>query len=94
MITKAIDEGNYTVSIFLALSKAFDTINNSILLSKLDLCGIRAGENQWLQYYLRKQKLKVFCNGVESNFYLMSTSRVNIRAIPLYSLYKRYGQSY
>ena len=45
--TKAIDEGSYAVSIFLDLNKDFDTVNHSILLSKLDLYGIRAGENQW-----------------------------------------------
>ena len=40
-ITKALDEEKYAVSIFLDLNKAFDTVNHSILLSKLDLYGIR-----------------------------------------------------
>ena len=72
-ITKAIDEGSYAVSIFLDLSKAFDTVNHSILLSKLDLYGIRAGENQWFKSYLSKRKQKVFVNGVESNFYSLNS---------------------
>ena len=67
-VTRALDEGKYAVSLFLDLSKAFDTVNHSILLSKLDLYGIRAKENQWFRSYLSKRKQKVFVNGVQSNF--------------------------
>ena len=67
-ITKALDEENYAISIFLDLSKAFDTVNHSILLSKLDVYGIRDIENQWFRSYLKKGKQKVFVNGVESDF--------------------------
>ena len=67
-ITKALDEENYAISIFLDLSKAFDTVNHSILLSKLDVYGKRDIENQWFRSYLNKRKQKVFVNGVESDF--------------------------
>ena len=67
-ITKALDEENYAISIFLDLSKVFDTVNYSILLSKLDVYGIRDIENQWFRSYLNKRKQKVFVNGVESDF--------------------------
>ena len=72
-ITKAIDEGSYAVPIFLDFSNAFDTVNHSILLSKLDLYGIRAGENRWFKSYFSKRKEKVFVNGVESNSYLLKS---------------------
>ena len=72
-ITKALDGEKYAVSIFLDLSKAFDTVNHSILLSKLDLYGIRGDENQWFTSFLSNRKQKVFVNGVESNFLLVNS---------------------
>ena len=41
-ITKAIEKNEFTVGIFLDLSKAFDTVNHNILLKKLYFYGIRA----------------------------------------------------
>ena len=64
--TKALNEENYAIFIFLDLSTAFDTVNHSILLSKLDVYGIRDIENQLFRSY-GKRKQEVFVNGVESD---------------------------
>ena len=72
-ISKAFDEEKYAVSIFLDLSKAFDTVNHFILLTKLDLYGIQGNEDQWFRSYLSNRKQKVFVSGVESNFLLVKS---------------------
>ena len=52
---------NHALSIFVDLSKAFDTINHEILLSKLFLYGIRAKQLDWFSSFLtdRKQYVRV-----------------------------------
>ena len=64
-ISTCLDQGDYAVSIFLDLSKAFDTVNHSILLllSKLLSYGIRKPHIDWFKSYLNKRKQRVFVNG-------------------------------
>ena len=51
-IQHAIEDGKFSCGIFLDLSKAFDTVNHSILLKILEHYGIRGVENEWFVYYL------------------------------------------
>ena len=65
-ISKNIDEGNYSIGIFLDLSKAFDTINHTILLDKLCRYGIRGVTLNWFKHYLNDRKQFVSYNNTTS----------------------------
>jgi hypothetical protein len=54
-ISKAMDEGKYTMGIFLDLSQAFDTVNFEILFKKLQHYGIRGICLQWFKDYLQER---------------------------------------
>ena len=60
-IQQAIEAGQYSCGIFLDFSKAFDTVNHSILLAKLSHYGIRGIAKDWFMSYLcnRKQYVSV-----------------------------------
>ena len=55
-ISKAIDDKEYTMGVFLDLSKAFDTVNHNILLYKLEHFGIRGVVLEWFKNYLSNRK--------------------------------------
>jgi retron-type reverse transcriptase len=72
-ITKAIDQGKFSVDIFLDLSKAFDTINHKILIRKLDHYGVRGVPKKWFENCLSNRKQLVKYNGVKSEEMTITT---------------------
>ena len=72
-ITSSLDKGLYVVSLFLDLSKAFDTVNHQILLIKLKYYGLQQSEHNWFQSYLSNRKQQVHVNGVASDTRFIST---------------------
>ena len=65
-IRKSLDDDKLAVGIFIDLQKAFDTVNHSILLSKLEHYGIRGISNDWFKSYLTDIKQFVSINGFNS----------------------------
>jgi hypothetical protein len=66
-LTKAIDDKQLTVGIFVDLAKAFDTVDHQILLNKLEFYGIRGIAHNWFSSYLRNRKQYVSINKTMSN---------------------------
>ena len=60
-IRNTTDNGNYGCGIFIDL--AFDTVNHSTLLRKLDHYGIRGISLQWFESYLSNRNQYVSVNG-------------------------------
>ena len=65
-ISSAIDNNEYAVGIFIDLAKAFDTIDHSILISKMQHYGIRGVAISWIRSYLSNRKQYVLLNETSS----------------------------
>ena len=66
-IIKALNDGSFACSISVDAQKAFDTVNQHILLSKLCHYGIRGLANKWFESYLADRKQFVSVSGFASS---------------------------
>ena len=66
-ISKALENGEYVIGLFIDFSKAFDTINYDILYCKLNHYGIRGCMLDWFKSYLTDRKQYVYYNGHASS---------------------------
>ena len=66
-ITNSLDNKKAVISVFIDLKKAFDTIDHTILLQKLNHYGIRGIINQWVCSYLTHRKQYVQIKGTKSS---------------------------
>ena len=61
-----------SVCVLLDLSKAFNTIEHSIMLKKLELYGIHGSALSWFQNYLSNRSMRVKCKTVSSGVEVLS----------------------
>lgn len=65
-IVEALDRGDYVLGLYLDFSKAFDTVDHSILLTKLEHYGVRGVANLWCESYLKDRLQHTTYNNTKS----------------------------
>ena len=74
-ISYELDNKNYSVGIFVDLSKVFDTINHALLCQKFEYYGIRGSALDWFTTYFNNREQFVNLNGIDSSvFTILSES--------------------
>lgn len=68
-IYSAMDSGDYVISMFFDLSKAFDTIQSDILIKKLCKLGIKHTPLEWIKSYINERRLTVKYNSTTSTIH-------------------------
>ena len=58
---KSKENNEYTATIYLDLSKAFDTLEHTILFKKLEIYGVRGVGLDWLKSYLENRTMSIRC---------------------------------
>ena len=55
-INQSFEKNEFTLGVFVDLSKAFDTVDHQILLKKLEYYGIAGNNLRWFENYLKDDK--------------------------------------
>ena len=67
-INNNFENNEFTIGVFIDLSKAFDTVDHRILLKKLIHYGVNGNNIRWFESYLTNRKQFLSFNNKNTNF--------------------------
>ena len=67
-MNNSFERNQFTLGIFIDLSKAFDTVDHKILISKLKNYGVRGNNLKWFESYLNNHKQFIAYNNKYTSF--------------------------
>ena len=67
-ISNNFENNEFTIGVFIDLSKAFDTVDHRILLKKLIYYGVNGNNIRWFQSYFTNRKQFLSFNNKNTNF--------------------------
>ena len=67
-INKSFEKNPFTVGVCIDLSKAFDTVDHYILITKLKQYGIQGNNMRWFESYLSNRKQYIAYNNKSTSF--------------------------
>ena len=67
-VNNSFERNQFTLGIFIDLSKAFDTVDHKILISKLKNYGVRGNNLKWFESYLNNCKQFIAYNNKYTSF--------------------------
>ena len=68
-IYESFERNEYTIGVFIDLSKAFDTADHNILLKKIEIYGVFGMHLQWFRNYLSNKKQYIQIDGWQKTNY-------------------------
>ena len=71
-INLSFEKNNFTLGIFIELSKAFDTVDHDILITKLENYGVNGNNLPWFQSNLKNRKQQLNFNNKTTNSSLIT----------------------
>ena len=77
-----LENKEYSIGLFLDFSKAFDTIDHSILLHKLHCYGIRGIAHNWIKDYLYNRTQTVRLPEPDTNTFSLSEHHIITHGVP------------